>query len=260
VRPNQIRGNTALATLAFCACAFPASAEIRILAITSATDFQPAVVAPGSLASVWCTGLTGIQGVLSSDGPILPTQLAGVSVYAGGSVNAPILAVAELGGYQLINIQIPWDASGYNTVIVMQRQERATATVTASSQWPVFFVSPAGYLVARHASNYQLVAPDNPARPGEWIIGYASNLGPVANTPPTGALAPLDPLSPLAPVPGATPGSTPVYSVVITRPDVQVVYQTQGAESNFIGLAPLTAGVYQINFRIPDAPPMGDVD
>lgn len=249
--------HAALAAVGLCACAFPSNAGIQILAIASATDFQPAAVAPGSLASVWCTGLTGIQGIVTPDGATLPTQLAGVSVYAGGSMNAPILAVADLGDYQLIDIQIPWDASGFNVVAVIQGEERAAATVKASSQWPVFFVNPTGYLVARHVEDYQLVTPGNPARPGEWIIGYASNLGSVANTPPTGTLAPLAPLSPLAPVPGATGGSAPAYSVVIPQPNEQVVYQTDSAESNFIGLAPGTVGVYQINFRIPAASPTG---
>jgi minor extracellular serine protease Vpr len=234
------------------------TAGIQILAITSSTDFQSAAIAPGSLESIWCTGLTGIQGVMGGTGPILPTQLAGVSVYAGGAANAPILAVADLGGYQLINIQIPWDAGGFNAIAVSQGQEKATATVTGGAQWPVFFAGGAGYLVARHASDYSLVAPDNPARPGEWIVGYASNLGPVANTPPSGAVAPNNPLSPLAPTPGASGVSAPVYSVVIPQPGEQPGTQTEAVDSNFMGLAPGTVGVYQINFRVPDAAPAGD--
>jgi uncharacterized protein (TIGR03437 family) len=230
-------------------------AEIKILAVTSSTDFQSATIAPGSLESIWCTGLTGIQGVVDANGPVLPTQLAGISVYAGGAANAPILAIADLGGYQLINIQIPWDAAGLNTIAVSQGQEKATATVTGWARWPVFFVTGSGYLVARHASDYSLVAPENPARPGEWIVGYASNLGPVANTPPSGAVAPNSPLSPLAP---SLSGFATDYSVVITPPGVPPTPSTGALESNFMGLAPGTVGVYQINFRIPNTAAVGD--
>jgi len=115
---------------ALCVFAPPGTAEIRILAITSSTDSQPTAIAPGSLESIWCTGLTGIHGIVRAGGPILPTQLAGVSVYAGGSMNAPILAVADLGGYQLINIQVPWDAGGDSAIAVIQGQEKGLGAVT----------------------------------------------------------------------------------------------------------------------------------
>jgi len=217
-------------------CALPAFAQIRILAITDSTDFQQPVIAPGSLASLWCTGLTGIPGVLIADGPILPTQLAGVSVYAGGAMNAPILGLADLGSYQLINIQVPWDAGSFTSATVIQGEERSTAPVIATTQWSVFFINPDGSLVARHAADYRLVTPENPASSGEWIAAYASNLGPVANTPPSGTVAPIDPLSPLAPVANPAGGSVPEYSVVVPMPGVLVVYQTPPLESNFIGL------------------------
>jgi uncharacterized protein (TIGR03437 family) len=247
-----------LFALALFGCASAASAAIRILAVTSSTDFTPTAVAPGSLASIWCTGLAGISGVVTASGPVLPVQLAGVAVYAGGSGNAPILAVADLGGYQLINIQVPWDAAGYNAIGVTQGAERAIANEFNTTGWPVFFIDSNGYMIARHVSDDSLVTAANPARPGEWIVGYASNLGPVSNTPPSGVPAPRSPLSFLAPVPGATSGSTPSFSVVVTRPGDSVVFETDAAESNFIGLAPDTVGVYQVNFRIPPSPPLGD--
>jgi uncharacterized protein (TIGR03437 family) len=182
----------------------------------------------------------------------------GVSVYAGGSGNAPILGIADLGGYQQINIQIPWDAAGFGAIAVIQGPEKAIATVTSGSQWPVFFVNPGGDLVALHASDYSLVTPDNPASPGEWIVGYASNLGPVENTPPSGVVAPSSPLSFLAPVPEQSGVSAPVYSVVVPQLNEQLGPHTEALESNFMGLAPGTVGVYQINVRIPDTATSGD--
>ena len=241
------------------ACLLPACAAIQVLAVTSSTgDYQPAAVAPGSLETVWCTGLTGIQGVLVASGPILPAQLGGVSVYAGGAMNAPILAIADLGGYQQINIQVPWDAAGFNTITVVQGQDRATGNVISTAQWPVFFIDAAGLLVAQHAVDYTPVTPDRPASPGEWIVAYATNLGPVANTPPAGALTPLSPFSPLAPTANPGGGGAPAYSVVVPLPGQTVDYYANGAESNFIGLAPLTVGVYQINFQVPNGTAAGD--
>jgi minor extracellular serine protease Vpr len=245
---------------AFClfACASQASAAIQILAITSATDFRRTAIAPGSLASVWCTGLTGISGIVSASGPTLPTQLAGIIVYAGGSANAPILAVADLGGYQLINIQVPWDAAGFNAIAVAQGSDKATTNMINTAEWPVFFIDPNGFMIALHATDYSLVTTVNPARIGEWIIGYASNLGPVSNTPPSGVPTPISPLSPLNPAPITTASSTPMYSVVVPQPNRQIGFQTEPAKSNFMGLAPGTVGVYQINFQIPEDAPIGD--
>ncbi len=111
--------------------------------------------------------------------------------------------------------------------------------------------------VAQHNSDYQLVTLDHPARPGEWIAAYASNLGPVQNTPPTGSAAPLSPLSPLAPAPPVQSAGIPSYSLVVPRANQQVDYFTEPAESNYIGLAPGIVGVYQINFRVPDTSASG---
>jgi minor extracellular serine protease Vpr len=168
------------------------------------------------------------------------------------------LAVADLGGYQLINIQVPWDAAGFNVIAVAQGSDRATTNMINRAEWPVFFIYPNGFMVALHATDYSPVTTANPARLGEWIIGYASNLGPVLNTPPSGVPTPISPLSPLNPGPITTAGSTPTYAVVIPQPNQQVGFQTEPAGSNFMGLAPGTVGVYQINFQIPEDAPIGD--
>jgi uncharacterized protein (TIGR03437 family) len=198
--------------------------EIHVLAVTTATGFTPGLPAPGSLASAFCTGLAGTTDVH-------------VSVNADA---APILAVADLGGYQQINFQIPWETQNASTVTVTQGLDQAVFPFPAARVWDVFFVDPSGAVVAQHASDYELVTPAHPARPGEWIIAYASNLGPVQNPPPTGMPASLDRLSPLAPGPD-------IYTVLLLG-------STQSAtlQSIYMGLVPGVIGVYQINLRMPD--------
>lgn len=198
--------------------------EIRVLAVTTATGFTPGLPASGSLASAFCTGLAGTTDVH-------------VAVNADA---APILAVADLGGYQQINFQVPWETHNASTVTVAQGLNQAVFPVPAARVWDVFFVDPSGAVVAQHASDYALVTPAHPARPGEWIIAYASNLGPVQNPPPTGVPAPFDRLSPLAPGPD-------IYTVLLLGS-----IQSATLQSNYMGLVPGTIGVYQINLRMPD--------
>ena len=83
-----------------------ATAQIKVLAVTDAATFTPGMPYYGSLASVFCTGLTGINGIQSTDTLPLPYELAGISVTVSGAA-APLLAVADFGSYQQINIQVP---------------------------------------------------------------------------------------------------------------------------------------------------------
>lgn len=86
-------------TVAAIAC--PAPCEIRILAVVSPANYEIGVPGPGSLATIFCTGLTNIGGiVVSTPASKLPTMLAGVRVdfgLGGASLLAPLLAVADRG-------------------------------------------------------------------------------------------------------------------------------------------------------------------
>src|SRR5215213_2599042 len=91
-------------------------AAIRVFAITHSTNFAVGLSAAGSLASVFCTGLTGIRGVIRAQGSPLPMRLAGVNVYLDER-STPILAIADLGGYQQINFQVPWESNGRSSML-----------------------------------------------------------------------------------------------------------------------------------------------
>jgi hypothetical protein len=104
--------------------------------------------------------------------------------------------------------------------------------VTAAA--PALFVE-GGYAIATHADNSLLTA-EKPARPGELIVVYAAGLGKTATTPGNGELVPY--LSALADLTGfrATLGGAAVAAGKIY----------------YAGLTPQSAGLYQVNFWVPD--------
>jgi hypothetical protein len=76
--------------------------KIRLLAITSSANDLSGIPAPGSLATAFCTGLMGINGVIQAQNVPLPRSINGVRMIVGG-IDAPLLAGADLGSYQQIN-------------------------------------------------------------------------------------------------------------------------------------------------------------
>ena len=63
--------------VAIAACAVAGWAQIGNIVVTDAATFQRGVPWPGSIASLFCTGLTGIDGIVASDRYPLPLELAG---------------------------------------------------------------------------------------------------------------------------------------------------------------------------------------
>lgn len=226
----------------------PAAGEIRVFSVVDAASFSPGLPGPGSLGTIFCTGLTGVNGVIAATGTPLPHVIAGVRVTFNGSLDAPLLAVADLGGYyQQINFQVPWHASGAPTL----SQDSASAVAPYNlAPWGRFFSDSAGYVIAQHAADFALVTAGNPARPGEWIVAYGTNFGEVFNPPPDGAPTPLDRL-----FPAGLGGPVPWQFIVRLRQNSGEVTLT----SNFIGLAPGLVGVYQLNLKMPDDLQPGDV-
>jgi uncharacterized protein (TIGR03437 family) len=232
--------------LALAVAILPAAGEIRVLAVVDAASFSPGLPGPGSLGTIFCTGVTGVSGVIAATGTPLPREIAGVRVTFADSLDAPLLAVADLGGYQQINFQVPWHASGAPTV----SQNADSAVVPGNpAPWGRFFSEPDGYVIAQRAVDFSLVTAGNPARPGEWIVAYGTNFGDVFNPPPDGAPTPLDRL-----FPADLGGPVPWQFVARLRQNGGEVTLT----SNFIGLAPGMVGVYQLNIKMPDTLQPGD--
>lgn len=231
----------------FLAAAVPSHGQIQVLGVTSSANFAQGLTQAGSLASVFCTGLQNISGLVVAQGYPLPRILAGVTVRVNGT-DASILAIANIatGSYQQINVQIPWEAKPPLAFDVSQQSATAHFTPSVYDGWGVFFVDSSGYAIAQHASDYRPVTQSDPAKSGEWLVVYATNLGPVQNQPADGY--PADP-NVLAPI---VPDDSPYldyYGLVVGSSGS---YQATHIQSNYVGMAPgLIIG--QVNLLVPDS-------
>jgi uncharacterized protein (TIGR03437 family) len=234
--------------------------QIGNIAVTDAASFQVGIPAKGSIASIFCTGVS-ISGTLQAEGTPLPWSLDGVSVTIGGA-NAPLFSVSGLSGYQQINVQVPQEivfaSDGSAAITVSQDGETGTGTGILQGYYPTlatpgeFFTSPNPlYGAFQHATDYSPVTAENPAHAGETVIGYLTGLAGTVPVVPTGQASPY---SPLAVVPQTTVQMSPrvrEYSIVTYTPVSPAI--------TFLGLAPGLVGVYQVNFILPSSPPAGDL-
>ena len=248
--------------------------QIRVLGIRSSANFEVGRLYPGSLASIFCTGLQNIPTLLVAQDQPLPRELAGVRVIFTNNlappqpaIEAPILAIANIDGtLQQINLQVPWELARSTTAPagfipatpvalnspgfeVVQNNIHAQGIYEMTPQsWPVFFVDGSGYVLARHAVDYRVVTPADPATRDEWIMVYATNLGAVDHTPADGATAQTNPLSPVA------TATWPSFTYFFPA------FSGNRLVNNYMGLAPNTVGVYQVNIRVPGGQPDGDAN
>ncbi len=210
--------------------------------VVDAASFAPGLVA-GSAATIFAFGVLDSDDVVAAGRTPLPLELAGVSVTIANRP-APLYAVANRRGLEQVNVQTPWEAAGATSAAVVVRREglaSAPVTVAVLAAQPGVFTLDGEAAVVVHHSDNALVTPERPAERGEIVYLYATGLGPLENTPPTGAAAPLAPLSPVRGLVSATIGG-------------------RAAEVLFAGLAPGLAGVYQINLRVPTGVPAGLAD
>jgi uncharacterized protein (TIGR03437 family) len=101
---------------------------------------------------------------------------------------------------------------------------------------PGIFTLPDGSGVIRHVLDNNLVTPENPAAPGEEIVVYATGLGPVQPTVPTGSAA-------------TTPAT--VKGFCRTPPTVNL------GDVLYAGLTVGFPGLYQMNVRLSPSAPSG---
>jgi uncharacterized protein (TIGR03437 family) len=226
------------------------------IVVTSAASFQRGLVPKGSISAAFCAGLQ-VQGVIYANTNPLPLTLGGISVVVGGA-EAPILGVADDGGYQQINFEVPQEAApnsdGTWTVTASQGGLQLT-TQTAGLQSPGdFFLVGSNLTAFQHATDYSLVTEQNPAHPGEVLIGYLTGL---SGTAPVIATGEASPFSPLAVVPEPnSPTDVSQFALllngsVIANPCATNWGVCQPSNLLWLGLTPGTVGVYQLNFVVP---------
>ena len=158
-----------------------------------------------------------------------------------------MLAVANMptfhgGAFQWIKFQVPYEAPAASPTII--QGDQSVAISAPAAPWGAF--SP----TFQHASDYRPVSSNDPPRAGEWIIVYGTNFGDVQNAPATGYPAGSNPLSPV---------STLIAGLDLWhfRLHLDNVITEVPLEIGYLGLAPGTVGVYQLNFRMPDPLPNG---
>lgn len=202
-------------------------------AVNAATNL-PGPIAPGSWVSLYGSGFTNqTQG--ASTNPF-PTKLGGVSVIINGFV-APLQFISA----NQINFQAPWElgvGNGTAPVTVMidgapikgtRANSPVGATFSNTITAPVGVFAPGVYAITQASG---ALVSSSPAGADDILIIYATGLGPLDTAVATGALA---------------PGSQLVHTTqlpVVTIDGVQ-------AEVQFSGLTPGTAGLYQINIKVP---------
>lgn len=214
--------------------AWGAAPSYSLAGIVSTGSYAPGPFAPNSLITIFGSGLAmSPRGVTAADivKNTLPDELNSTRVLID---NYPVslFYVSE----NQINLLIPpRQALGKSDLMVVREGQRGpVVTIEVTAAAPALFID-AGYAIATHGDN-SLITADRPARAGELIVVYSAGLGKAANMPGNGELAPA--LSPLADL-----GS---FRVTIAGTPVA------GAKIYYAGLTPQSAGLYQVNFWIPE--------
>lgn len=188
----------------------------------------------------------------SGPAPPLGTQVADTQVLFNG-VAIPIFYTS----YGQINCQIPTDAVAGTSFVQVKRSDGQVSnlvSVTIAARAPRllrFNVGDYGAIVNAADGSYPLPTGaipgynTHPARAGDTLIIYAIGLG---DTNPFVATGQAAPSSPLARVisPSAVNFGGGIAGMIVV-PD-------------FVGLSPTSAGLYQINVRIPQAIAKGNVN
>jgi uncharacterized protein (TIGR03437 family) len=182
--------------------------------VVNAASFASGI-SPGSLATLFGTGITSTGGIVNATTFPIANTLAGTSVTLNG-IAAPIVAVASIGGQEQINFQVPYELAGAS---------RASVVVTANGRSS----SPVEVPIAAAQPEVFGVVSE-----GDTAVIYATGLGAVTNAPATGRAASREPLSRVVAPVDVRIGGT---SVPVT----------------FAGLAPGYAGLYQINAQVPQS-------
>lgn len=222
----------------------PAPALKSNSAVSAASPLGPASASPGTLVSLYGANLAGslVQAVALP----LPETLGDVVVTVGG-VPVPLYFVSP----GQINFQVPYGAATAGSLALTVNQGQQTSN---SILLPMARVSPglfstnqqgSGQGAIRIANSATIAAPvgafsdSRPVHAGDIIEIYCTGLGAVTPSGVTGGPATSRPLQTTTLSPSVTIGGQP-------------------AMVGFSGLAPGSAGLYQVNVTIPNGVTPGD--
>jgi uncharacterized protein (TIGR03437 family) len=196
-----------------------------VAAVTNGASFTPDPIAPGSLISLFGSSLAPIR---ASAAPPLPLSLADVSVTINGLV-APLLYISP----DQINAQVPFAISpGPATVVVRVGAALSQPfNITVRTTGPGVFADQQGQAAVLNA-NGSRNSPQSPAAVGATVSLFLTGQGQL-KTPVEDGDAP------------------PSGAIVHASAPVSVAIGDAPAVVGFAGLAPLYAGLAQINLKVP---------
>lgn len=208
-------------------------------AVRNAASFEPGNrVSPGGLISIFGRQLANTDGAIG--GVPFPTVLEDTEIVLAG-VPLPLLFAAN----GQVNAQVPFDLPLNRQVQLLVKRGNALSVeerlTVAPAQPAVFTLNQQGFGQAAIVDGLTFALADRnaPASPGGVLTAFATGLGAVNPPAPAGDVAPDSPLS-------------------VTVNPVQVFVDGIEAEVLFNGLAPRFAGLYQVNFFVPQGVTPGD--
>jgi uncharacterized protein (TIGR03437 family) len=210
---------------------------INPIGITNTANYTPITnaYAPGELVTLF--GTFGVSTQTDSALPI-PTTLGGVQVLVNGQA-APVYQVSK----SQISALIPYEVLGDSFAtfqVVVNGAKSNTVTVYVDNSAPGVYTlleNGIGAGAILH-SDFTEVNATKPAMPGDAVIIFLNGLGPVTPQVADGAAAPDNPLS----------NSVEAADIAVYLDDGVNFQQGQVL---FAGLAPGFAGLYQVNFIVP---------
>jgi uncharacterized protein (TIGR03437 family) len=227
----------------------PNAQTFPLACMGSAITYLTGPIAPGSLVTLFGTGLGPQQGVQlqATLANPYPAEAAGATVTFDGTV-APLLWVQD----SQINVVAPWELTpGQNTAVCVTYNSAKTNCLS----WPVVEAAPAVLLSSDgvHAlalnQDGSVNSASNPAAPGSIVSVFATGLGPIAPPPADGTLVGLPLPTNLLPITVGFAVVNPPFGATIFNP----------FEVTYAGPAPyLVAGASQINFKL--GPPANQND
>jgi len=215
------------------------SVWINPIGITDAANYTPITnaYAPGELVSLY-----GNFGVATHVAPALPfpATLEGVQVFVNGQA-APVYLVSQNQISALIPYEIAREYFATFQVVVNGSKSNLVTVYVDNSAPGIYTVAQNGMGEAAilHADQTP-VSESNPAKPSETVILFMNGLGPVSPQVSDGVAAPSSPVS----------TSLEAADIGVFLDDGQ---DFSAAQVLFAGLAPGFAGLYQINFTLPDS-------
>jgi uncharacterized protein (TIGR03437 family) len=220
----------------------PTGQPLRIAGLTNAASFAPGLPAPGGLASLFLSGLTGQPSILTGTGIPLPTTLGGFTLKIRGEP-APLLAVATFdGGRDQINFQVPFEqgqASPNNSAPIVEIDFNGTATfLGATAVAPGIFTLADGSPAIEHASDFSVVSQTNGINVGEIITIYMTGLGIYSTGAQSG-------------VPAAAPAPPQFYMPTVTIGGSNCAVLYAGPTLEFVGLDQINCRTSSQNFTGP---------